>query len=291
MTPQQTGPQHPAPPPRGESDHRKQQNSGAGGQGFWAVLFGLVLLVALFQTGLFQPPSPSDADEQPQQSERAESGESGRKSGPPRRWEYRGYEVRRTASGTYTVPALEVSAQSGRRAHYIINAVLFIRETGIESEQLLQRYAAADRDGNGHLSWSEVAEFQQATARRFRYQHNALALRPDRFLSRGGGDCEDFALYTCGMLQYWGWNCKVATLVPPDGGQGHAVAFVWSARPISGYGSLRIREGTLAGGMRIKPGYWIPIDYEAVGSFTAAVGGDWRLSGVMEPVPLYGRLM
>ncbi len=89
------------------------------------------------------------------------------------------------------------------------------------------------------------------------------------------------------MLRFWGWNCKVGRYYPPDGGYGHAIALVWSARPIDGLGYFRIRQGTYAGGTEVRPGYWIPIDYQIVGGISSAMDADWRLWNLDKPEELY----
>lgn len=136
-----------------------------------------------------------------------------------------------------------------------------------------------------------MSTFQQETYDLFSYRNNTTALRPDDFLAQNGGDCEDFALYTCGMLRYWGWNCKVACFNSPRGGIGHAIAFVWSAKPIGGYGYVHVGAGHYAGGQEVRPGYWIPIDYDQVGAYSNAMGNDWYLWDLCEPTGLYGKLM
>ncbi len=244
----------------------------------------------------------------------------GARPDPPGCWTYRGYNLSRASNGRVMVARTDHSFDSGRQAHYWINSHLFSHRTGISDVQLLSRYVSADTDGNGHLSWREVETFQRHTYRRFTYRNNGRALPPDQFLAAGGGDCEDFALYTCGLLQFWGWNCKVASFYPPGGGSGHAIAMVWSAAPINGYGYIhvsgnggtRVSGGQGAIGHRdenytagssgtrspasyhtayLKPGYWVPIDYDSIGRFSNAMGSNWSLWALSDPVDIYGAVM
>jgi len=207
----------------------------------------------------------------------------------PSVWTYRGFEMRRDSAGRVFIPALGQSFASGREAHFMINVRGFQKETGFTDRMLVKIYMNADSDRNGHLSWREVAEFQRRTYRTFEYRHNNTALNPADFLAQRGGDCEDFALFTCGMLRFWGWNCKVAGFYPPDGGYGHAIVMVWSASPINGYGSIRIDQGHMVGSTFMQAGYWIPIDYDSIGAFSNAMGNDWSLWDLDRPEDLYGR--
>jgi transglutaminase-like putative cysteine protease len=218
----------------------------------------------------------------------ASSSASNGGNGAPQNWTYRGFELRRGSDGHVYAPSLGRYFSSGREAHFTINAQAFQSETGLYDRTLMQIYMNADSDRNGHLSWREVAEFQRNTYRTYAYRYNNTALDPSDFLREGGGDCEDFALYTCGMLRFWGWNCKVAGFYPPGGGYGHAIAMVWSAAPINGYGYIRIDKGREVGNTYMQAGYWIPIDYDSIGDYSSAMGDDWELWNLDDPEDLYG---
>ena len=90
--------------------------------------------------------------------------------------------------------------------------------TGIAESELETLYERADTDGNGCLAWAELSSFQARLARTYAYLSNEPALRPDQFMRSGGGDCEDWALFTCGLLRYWGWDPWVGSFGP--GGSG-----------------------------------------------------------------------
>ncbi|WP_455382466.1 transglutaminase-like domain-containing protein [Salinispira pacifica] len=209
------------------------------------------------------------------------------------RFIYRDYAVIAERGGgttVYSVPALHVATPSLRGAYLAINAALFEKRTGIHDPRIEAIFASADTDGNGHLSWAEIVDFQRAIYRVFKYKANATALRPDEFLDHRGGDCEDWALFTAGLLHYWGWNASIATFVPPDGSSGHAVAFVRVDQPIPGIGSYTVSPAAAARS-KVLPGTYIPIDYSDVGGFTTALEPGSRLTHLYNPESLYDRVM
>lgn len=195
-------------------------------------------------------------------------------------------------AATYTV------LENGFRFQTKTGAVRYIRggnfrsATGIEDAALVERYMAADQDGSGKLSFAELEAFQKVIYRGFRYQNNDYALRPDRFLAAGGGDCEDFALYTAGLLRFWGWEPYIASFAPSGYGSGHAVCFSYEAGSFpSTYSFYTISSWTADDGSALKPGRYIPIDYELVGGLTDAVGKGWKLRDVYRPEAIYGMKM
>jgi len=193
-----------------------------------------------------------------------------------------------------TVPANpEGKRAAGRRAlHLKINAHLFRRATGIADPAVERLYAGADTDRDGYLCWKEIEEFQGKLASRYQYRHNTTALRPDEFLARGGGDCEDWALVTCGLLRYWGWDGYVAALFPPGGGDGHALCMARRAEPPRGFEYYRVEEGVYArDGEPVRPGYYVPIDYQVVGGSSSAVKRGWHLEAFYTPERIYGAPM
>ena len=153
---------------------------------------------------------------------------------------------------------------------------------------LEQRYAEADADRDGYLCWPELEAFQKRLDREFEYQANPTALRPDQFLAQGGGDCEDWALMSCGLFRYWGWPCYVGRLAPGRQSAGHAVCLVRSERKPAGYMYYTVTEACTGDGRRVPPGDYVPIDYGVVGGLTNAVGNDWRLQHFYEPERMYG---
>jgi hypothetical protein len=172
----------------------------------------------------------------------------------------------------------------------------FIGATGIEERRLLERYAAADRNRDGQLDWEELERFQQAANRTFQYQLNDTALPPDAFLASHGGDCEDWALLTCGLIKFWGGRCYVASFGGDRYSAGHAVAFVKAATVPDGYRYWDFTEDPPAlwpgyGEGTVAPGIYVPVDYERVGGLTNAVEEGWSLRGFYEPEEIYGDYM
>ena len=117
---------------------------------------------------------------------------------------------------------------------------------------------------------------------------NQIVLRPDEFLAEGGEDCEDWSLVTAGLLRFWGWECYVGSIGSPDNAESHAVCLVRMNSKPSAYSYYEFEDSALLGGMRVRAGYYVPIDYEHVGSLSNAVGRGWRLRYIREPVGIYG---
>jgi len=169
----------------------------------------------------------------------------------------------------------------------------FVRHTQVRDPILFRVYEGADTNGSGHLELFEIQRFQSWVYGGFRYEDNATALAPNEFGAAGGGDCEDFALYTCGLLQYWGEQCWVGSFEGPSSAGGvaaHAVA-LWRVDRVprgmhgfvveQGYRIYKEAAGTLV----------IPIDYDQVGGYTNATPSPARLGGIYNPVAIYGEWM
>ena len=105
----------------------------------------------------------------------------------------------------------------------------FTADTGLSDEALLAAYEKADRNEDDYLSWSEIRRFQRDVYRDYAYVVNHTALDPVQFFARRGGDCEDFSLYTCGLLRYWNIDCWVGIFGRRGGDRyaiSHAVMFM-----------------------------------------------------------------
>lgn len=172
-------------------------------------------------------------------------------------------------------------------------AVAFVTRTGIDDPILFSVYRGADTNRDGILSWTELQAFQTWVYRSFRYELNTTALAPNRFGAVGGGDCEDFALYTCGLLTYWGIECYIGVFAPagnPFGGGSHAVALMVVEDPGFYKCTITVADGaTIAHPARGRT--VIPIDYDVVGGFTRATPNPWVLTHVYEQRPIYGTYM
>ncbi len=208
---------------------------------------------------------------------------------------HRGVAITATPVGEegwrYTAGVLGLETRTRRGMHLAINGVLFRRASGIADAELEKRYAAADADRDGSLSWADLEAFQRALHREFRYLSNATALRPDEFLTQGGGDCEDWALMSCGLLRYWGWTAYVGSFVAPGGGEAHAVCLVRGEHRPARYACFSVSQARTANGETVVPGDYVPVDYELVGGLTNAVGRNWRLERFHTPEKMYGLTM
>jgi hypothetical protein len=172
-------------------------------------------------------------------------------------------------------------------------AAAFIQQTGIDDPVLFSVYRGADTNGDGTLDWHELHAFQKWVYRSCRYEFNNAALPPDQFGAVGGGDCEDFSLYTCGLLTYWGIECYVGVFAPrsnPYGPGSHAVALMVVSNPLIYRSPITIQDGPgitpAARGMTV-----IPIDYDVIDGFTNATPNPWVLTHVFEARPIYGTYM
>ena len=162
---------------------------------------------------------------------------------------------------------------------------IFRGNSGIISPALENIYESADKDHNGVLSWSEVEIFQNKIYKKYAYIANSLALRPDEFLQQGGGDCEDWALFTCGLLSYWDIESYVGSF-GPESGTGHAVSLIPVDSPVENYIYYR-----LEGYDNFPDACYIPIDYNHVGSLSNAVDSEWNLRNIYIPSEIYGLFM
>lgn len=96
--------------------------------------------------------------------------------------------------------------------------------------------------------------------------HNDIALPPEEFLKRGGGDCEDWAILTCDMLAYWGEEAYVAVIDSPSGMSDHAIVLWKVDDPLDmDYYLLEDNYITDITNHYISHGYYLPIDYDLMG--------------------------
>ena len=171
-----------------------------------------------------------------------------------------------------TVPSTEIIVKQDR-----VNS--FRTVTGIISIILENIYQSADLNRDNNLGQNELEVFQEKLYRKYKYINNETALRPDQFLAAGGGDCEDWALFTCGLLRYWGIACAVGHLAEDEYGNGHAVALVYKGNTIPSKG---IYYKFNADGI-VLSGIYIPVDYNLVGELSNAVDENWSLCRLYVP--------
>jgi hypothetical protein len=167
----------------------------------------------------------------------------------------------------------------------------FTKANGCRSPQLLDLYARTDSNDDGQLSWDEIRIFQKRLYANYKYQINDPALSPDQFLAEGGGDCEDWALVTVGMLQYWDIKAYIGCFSPPENDKriAHAIALVPVPEQVDGMFAYNITNSTeWYSGRSIPDGWYVPIDYATVGGITNAMGKDWTLTQVVDGTRMYG---
>lgn len=192
---------------------------------------------------------------------------------------------------TYEVPSLNLVTADKKYAIYSIRRPAFISATGISNADLIKIYLDADLDLNGKLSFSELEAFQKKVMWTYQYQNNDIALRPDRFLQAKGGDCEDFALFTAGLLRFWGWEPYIGSMGPKTG-TGHAFCLSYEEGSFpSHYEALILKDWTSDDGTPLKNGYYVPIDYDIVGGFSVAIKSGWKLRNIYIPEKAYGLFM
>jgi hypothetical protein len=192
---------------------------------------------------------------------------------------------------TYRVDGSAASFPTLTHARAAANAIVFMNAAGVNDRRVLELCLSADTNTNGYMSWPELEAFQRAIDRPFRYTSNSTALRPDEFISAGGGDCDDWALLTAGLCRFWGWATYVGS-IGPETGTGHAVCLVrMNLKPDASYAYYHFPERTSFHGKFVPAGYYVPVDYEHVGGLSNAVEKVWRLRGIYEPESIYGKAM
>ncbi len=218
-----------------------------------------------------------------------------------KRFSYRGVPIElweNKYGKKYFAPSLGLDGISLHSLKRKINDALFQRRTGIVSTTLCNIYARADLNGDLHLSLREIKTFQKMLNKRYRYISNRRALRPDEFIKQGGGDCEDWALMTAGLLSYWGYSAYIGALMNKQYSKGHAVCLLYSSqKPPKGVQYLKITKNDPLRmyNSEIKPGYYIPIDYTVVGGYSNAIlsrkKGKWYYGAIYVPERIYGIVM
>ena len=147
------------------------------------------------------------------------------------------------------------------------------------SEPLLNLYESVDWNGDGELSYGEINDFQDWMGEYFTYRHNFTASDPVKFLWDLGGDCEDYALFTCGLLEYWGIETYVGIVLGESRGTTHAISLlVEKTKPSKGVEYFSSRKGFL-----------VPIDYLHVGEFSEATMPGSPLGHIYAPRDMYGK--
>jgi len=201
---------------------------------------------------------------------------------------YRGYTIEKEDS-YYMIKGVKEKYPALYDAVVKINTVVFTKITGIKDEELLSIYIEADTNKNGFLSWEEIKSSQMRINREFEYISNDIALRPDEFIKAGGGDCEDWALFTAGLLRFWNYETYIGSLNFKD--NYHAVTLVKVKELPFRFKGYKITSAEMESGETLPEGIYTCIDYYRVGRVTKASGRKPRLIGVSNPEWCHGRKM
>lgn len=161
----------------------------------------------------------------------------------------------------------------------------YAARTGFHNRKLLNLYASADINGNDELSFYELEQFQRRLINNYNYITNNTALTPEEFLASCGGDCEDWAIVTAGLLRFWDVPAYVGTLSQPTGGIGHAVCLIKTDRPPEGYTCWEVT------GSYNLDGLYVPVDYDRVGALSTPLLNEWLLTNIYKPEEIYGMWM
>jgi len=165
---------------------------------------------------------------------------------------------------------------------------LFVRNFSFSDPMLMDLFINADIDKSGKLSLSELTIFQQNLTKNYKYIDNNIALRPDKFLALGGGDCEDWALLTAALCNFWGIDAYIACFFGNEE-YGHAICVIKYENNIPfqhifwQFKNLFTNEGH-----SIPDGIYIPIDYQFVGSVSSALSAGMKLKYLFIPSQMYG---
>jgi len=205
---------------------------------------------------------------------------------PVERWTltYRGQQIdaeKRGTEVTYTLISSGHTSRSLQELRIAVNAKLLHAAWKLDDPRLAAIYGQADADCDGELEWHEIRSFQRELQDTFSYLANNRALTPVEFLNAGGGDCEDWAIMTAGLLRFWGRRAYIGSF--RSEGQYHAVTLIPEEE--AGYGSTRITVSGFAG---IPDGTYVPIDYAAVGDFAVPVDKPFSAASVWVPQEIFG---
>lgn len=201
---------------------------------------------------------------------------------------YRGYIIEKRGS-YYIIRGLKGRYNSIYDVIIKINTVKFEKITKIKNKKLIKFYVDADKDRNGFLSWKEIGSFQLYINQKFKYKPNNIALRPDEFLKNGGGDCEDWALFTAGLLRFWNYKPYIGSLNYKD--KYHAITLVKVNKLPFKFRGYKIKYAKLNGKDIVPEGIYTFIDYYKVGRLTRAGGRKPRLINIRIPEKCYGKIM
>jgi hypothetical protein len=151
------------------------------------------------------------------------------------------------------------------------------------SERVLQLFQKADSNNDNKITAGELQIFQYALVLNFRYKQNKTALHPNDFVAQGGGDCEDFALMTTCMLNYYGIVAYVAMFGRVTTNK-HSLCMVKTQKPVPpGYLYYTLN------GWNAPKGTYIPVDYDKIGGLKA-IDRRWKIARMVKPIDIFGAI-
>lgn len=150
------------------------------------------------------------------------------------------------------------------------------------SEKVINIFKSADCNRNGNISLNELQIFQNWLVRSYSYKENEKALTPDEFLVQKGGDCEDFAIMTCCMLNYFGHTAFIASYGRVTVNK-HALCLLKINTPVPPGCIYYELNGYWA-----PKGTYIPIDYELIGGLKA-IDRRWKIASIHKPKDIFGK--
>lgn len=152
---------------------------------------------------------------------------------------------------------------------------------GLRSE-ITKLFKDADRNNDRQIDLGELQSYQYMLKRRFKYKSNSTALHPNDFYAQGGGDCEDFAIMTTCLLNYYGIVAFVGSFGRVTTNK-HSLCMVMVKLPVPpGYLYYTFN------GYGVPKGTYIPVDYEKVGGLVA-IDRRWKIARMTAPVDMYGK--
>ena len=149
------------------------------------------------------------------------------------------------------------------------------------SKTVLSLFQNADRNRDKKISREELQWYQDMLVRTFAYKNNELALTPDQFINQGGGDCEDFAIMTCCMLNYHGVIAYIANFGRVTVNK-HSLRMVKITKPVPP-GFLYYELDYV-----VPKGIYIPVDYDTIGGLEA-IDRRWKIASMSIPKEMYGK--
>jgi len=153
--------------------------------------------------------------------------------------------------------------------------------------RLVTLYGVIDLDKSGTLDMHELGLSLEAVRRLFKYEANDIGMAPEQFWNAFAGDCEDFAIFTAELLEYYGIEACIGMLAAPNGWDYHAVCLAKFDKSLSG----KMTRYMIQGNSRVHAGDYTVIDYHFIGAFSDPRFAGWKLESVWDTKDLIGKRM